>query len=145
MTLTEAAMDELDRGRPWTSWQRSRVLGGHCVPLGAYDQDSFTCVTWGQTQSMSVEFYRRYFDEVVVPIDLDWMSANGTSPAGLDIATLNADYEALTGNPGPFPPALPTPAFEPAGRLRHPSRLPKGASRPRWWPRSKPGGPKRGL
>jgi hypothetical protein len=114
MTLTAAAMDELDRGRPWTMVERSRVLGGHCVPLGAYDQDSFTCVTWGQTQSMSVEFYRRYFDEVVVPIDLDWMSANGTSPAGLDIATLNADYEALTGNPGPFPPALPTPEPTPA-------------------------------
>jgi hypothetical protein len=117
MTVTQAAMDELNRGRPWTSIRRSRVLGGHCVPLGAYTPDSFTCVTWGQTQSMSVEFYRRYFDEVVVPIDLDWMRANGTSPAGLDVAGLNADYEALTGQPGPFPAPPEPPAPSPDAEL----------------------------
>jgi hypothetical protein len=110
MIFPSSAMDQINRGEPWTVVRRSRIEGGHCVPIGAYDADSFTCVTWGQTQRMDLGFYRRYFDEVAVPIDLDWMTAAGTSPAGLDVAKLNADYEALTGSPGPFPDVAPTPA-----------------------------------
>src|SRR6185312_11708299 len=73
----------------------------------------FSCVTWGQTQKMTVEFYLRFFDEVWVPIDLDWLRATGTSPAGLDIATLNSDFEILTGQPGPFPPMVAPPPPDP--------------------------------
>ena len=47
----------------------------------------------------------------VVAIDLDWVRANGTSPAGFDIARLNNDYANLTGQQGPFP--VPPPAPEP--------------------------------
>jgi hypothetical protein len=114
LSVPQSAMDQLDRGEPWTVAGRSRILGGHCVPIGAYDPDTFTCVTWGQTQRMDVGFYQRYFDEVAVPIDLDWMRANGTSPAGLDVAALNADYERLTGKPGPFPNVAPAPTPAPS-------------------------------
>jgi hypothetical protein len=102
-TLPESALDQLDAGQPWTVVKRSAIAGGHCVPIGAYNADGFTCVTWGQLQPMNVAFYKRYFDEVIVPIDLDWMRAVGTSPGGLDTNALNADYEQLTGDPGPFP------------------------------------------
>lgn len=108
--VTAAAMNQFNNGQTWTTTSKaSRVLGGHCVPIGAYDSDSFTAVTWGRTQKMSTGFFRRWFDEVIVPVDLDWMRANGTSPAGLDVVTLNADYEALTGQPGPFPDYVPPP------------------------------------
>lgn len=108
--VTQAAMNQFKSGRDWTTTSKaSRLLGGHCVHLGAYDTDSFTCVTWGQKQRMSVAFLQRWFDEIIVPIDLDWMRANGTSPAGLDVVTLNADFEALTGKPGPFPAWVPPP------------------------------------
>jgi hypothetical protein len=109
LNVPQSAEDQLDAGKPWTVVSRSRILGGHCVPLGAYDATSFTCVTWGQTQKMDVAFFQRYFDEVWVPIDLDWLTASGQSPAGLDVAALNADFESLTGQPGPFPQAAPTP------------------------------------
>lgn len=111
MWVPSSAMAQLDRGETWQVVARSRNLGGHCVPLGAYDPDTFSCVTWGKVQKMTVEFYLRYFDEVAVPIDLDWLSATGTSPAGVDIGGLNTDFEALTGEPGPFPPMVvpPTP------------------------------------
>ena len=116
--VTSAAMSQFNNGRPWTTTSSSsRILGGHCVHLGAYDADTFTCVTWGRTQKMSVGFYRRWFDEIVVPVDLDWMRANGTSPTGLDVARLNADYEALTGQPGPFPPPPPPPPPTPDEEL----------------------------
>lgn len=104
-----SAMTQFSRGQTWTVVPRSRIDGGHCVPIGAYDADTFTCVTWGKAQKMDVGFFRRYFDEVVCVIDLDWMRANGTSPAGFDVARLNADFEALTGKPGPFPAWVPPP------------------------------------
>lgn len=103
-----SAMTQFNAGKPWTV-VRSQIEGGHCVPLGAYDPTGFTCVTWGQTQKMDLKFFRTYFDEVWVPIDLDWLEAVGTSPAGLDTATLNADFMALTGQPGPFPMVTPPP------------------------------------
>lgn len=116
-----SAMAQFNAGKPWTLVNRTRIEGGHCVPIGAYDADSFTCVTWGRTQKMDVAFFRRYFDEVIVPVDLDWLRAAGTSPAGLDVATLNSDYQALTGQPGPFvdvvPPPPPTPEPNPDAGL----------------------------
>lgn len=88
-------------------------LASHnCVPLAAYDAHSFTAITWGQTQKMNLPFYQRFFDEAWVAVDLDWATAAGYSPAHLNTATLNADFEALTGQPGPFP-AQPTPAPQP--------------------------------
>jgi len=102
-----SALDQFDKGQPWTVVRRTSIAGGHCVPIGGYDATSFTAVTWGKVQKMDVAFYQRYFDEVWVPIDLDWMRTVGTSPAGLDTDTLNADYMALTGNPGPFQQVTP--------------------------------------
>lgn len=110
LNVPATAMAQFNAGKPWTLAGRSRILGGHCVPLGAYDPAGFTCVTWGRTQRMDLGFYRRYFDEVAVPIDLDWLRSSGTSRADLDVATLNADFQALTGQPGPFPTAVPPPS-----------------------------------
>jgi hypothetical protein len=114
MWLPQVAMEQFNAGKPWTvTGRRSANLGGHCVPLLAYDANSFTCVTWGRTQQMTVEFYKAQFDECWVPIDLDWLRANGLSPAGIDTAALNADYQAMTGQAGPFPNVSPTPAPTP--------------------------------
>lgn len=115
MWVSAAAMQQFDRGKPWTTTNgKSPLLGGHCVHLGAYDADTFTCTTWGKTQVMSVAFQQRWLDEIIIPVDLDWLRVNGISPAGLDVAQLNADYEALTGNPGPFTDVVPTPIPDPA-------------------------------
>jgi len=114
MWVTQEAMDQFDHGQPWTTTnRRSRQLGGHCIQLGSYDADTFTAVTWGQTQKLSVAFQKRWIDEIVVPIDLDWLRKTGTSPAGLDVAQLNSDYESLTGQPGPFEEIIPPPAPQP--------------------------------
>ena len=109
MWLSQGAMDQFNAGRPWTAVGRSKTLGGHCVPLMGYDADTFVCTTWGRVQPMSVEFYKSTFDEVWVPIDLDWLRANGVSPEGIDTTALNADYQSMTGQPGPFPKVTPTP------------------------------------
>lgn len=110
MNFPSSAMDQFNAGQPWKTVRRSTIEGGHCVPIGAYTADTFTCVTWGQAQPMTVDFFGRYFDEVWVPITTEWIGGgDGTpvSPTGLDTDALNADYLALTGQAGPFAPAPP--------------------------------------
>jgi len=116
------AMDQFDAGKPWTvptTKAGQKVDGGHCVPFMAYDPTGFTCVTWGKAQKLDLAFYQKYFapeNDVWVAIDTDWLTRTGNSPDGLDVATLNADYAALTGKPGPFtvtPAPSPVPAPQP--------------------------------
>jgi hypothetical protein len=112
MWFPQSAEDQFNAGQPWTVVKRSANLGGHCIPIMGYDADSFTCVTWGQTQRMDVRFLQTYVDEFWTSVDLDWLRATGVSPAGLNTAALNADYQTLTGKPGPFP-NTPAPAPQP--------------------------------
>lgn len=108
MNFPTTAMDQFNAGQDWSLVKRSTIEGGHCVPIGAYDSSSFTCVTWGQTQRMTLGFFGRYFDEVWVPISQEWVSTTGgVSPTGLDTDALNADFLALTGLAGPFAPSAP--------------------------------------
>lgn len=123
-----SAMTQFDSGATWTPVTHARIEGGHCVPIVGYDATTLTCVTWGRAQKMDLAFWRQYVqpgNDVWVAIDTDWLRNVGTSPAGLDVATLNADYLSITGSagPGPFagvipppipaPPPTPTPAPTP--------------------------------
>jgi hypothetical protein len=119
MIFPQSAMDEFNQHKPWTNVRSSGpILGGHCVPIMSYSATSFTCVTWAQPQTMSVDFYKLYFDEIWVPVFPEWMEASGTTPSGLDAAAANADFQALTGSsdapfgdtpPPPAPAPTPTP------------------------------------
>lgn len=103
LTIVQSAMDQVNAGKPWTlTGKSSKTLGGHCVPVSAYNSTTMKCVTWGQVQAMDLTFFQRYFDEAWVPISEDWITSGSKSPAGIDVAMLNADYMALTGQPGPF-------------------------------------------
>jgi hypothetical protein len=107
LNLPSSAQTQFSAGQEWTV-VRSGIDGGHCVPLMAFDAASFTAVTWGRAQQLTLAFYQRYFDETWVPISLSWLEMTGMSPGGLDTDALNSDYLALTGMPGPFPQG-PTP------------------------------------
>lgn len=109
LSVAQSAMDQINARKPWTYVARSKILGGHCVPISGYTASSFKCVTWGQTQQMDLNFYNHYFDEVWVPITMEWLSAAGVSAQGLDTTALNADFTALTGEPAPFAAVTPTP------------------------------------
>jgi hypothetical protein len=99
----ESAMKQFKAGQGWSVVSGSPIEGGHCVPIGAYDDSTMTCVTWGATQKMTLSFYHKYFDEVWVPVFADWMQKGGTTPSGLDVAMANTDYQELTGdNQSPF-------------------------------------------
>lgn len=68
--------------------------GGHCVFVGAYDENGFTCVTWGVLKTMTVAFWQAYCDEAHTLLGADWMAAKG-APSGFDQQQLLADLRAL--------------------------------------------------
>lgn len=70
--------------------------GGHCVIIVAADEDGLTCITWGQKQRMTWDFWNRYFDEAYACLTPEWIEANGESPSGFDLATLQSDLAQIT-------------------------------------------------
>lgn len=68
--------------------------GGHCVYVPKYDQNGFTCITWGQLKTMTTAFWSEYCDEAHTLLGQDWLSAKG-SPQGFNQAQLQADLNAI--------------------------------------------------
>jgi hypothetical protein len=98
-TVVQAAEDQFNARRRWTVVPGSPELGGHCVTVGAYNSRSLKAVTWGTVQAMSWGFFEEYFEEAwVVLSPADFIDPKtGTDRAGLDLATLRADFTRLTG------------------------------------------------
>jgi len=87
--------------------------GGHCVPLVGYypatqgnwfhrmlgeqaTKGGAVCITWGATKKLTWDFIADYMDEAYAVLTQDWIEANGKSPSGFDLATLQADLAAVT-------------------------------------------------
>jgi hypothetical protein len=68
--------------------------GGHCVYVAAYDQNGFTCITWGALKTMTLAFWNKYCDEAHTLFGQDWIGANG-SPEGFDQQQLQTDLNAI--------------------------------------------------
>lgn len=94
--VPQSAEDQFAAGQPWTPVCGSPILGGHAVPVGAYDTRTFTCVTWGRTQPMSNRWWRRYVEEAWAIVTLDFLDAHGHDPQGLDLHQLLADLAHVT-------------------------------------------------
>lgn len=71
--------------------------GGHAVPLVAYDETGFTCVTWGAPKRMTNAFVQAYMEEAYAVVSRDWLADSGISPPGLNWAALQAEMKAITG------------------------------------------------
>src|SRR5579875_2411021 len=74
-------------------------LASHnCVFVMDYDQDGFTCVTWGALQRMTLAFWNAYVVEAHALLGQDWLRAQGpkvSAPNGFDIDQLAADLAAI--------------------------------------------------
>lgn len=115
MWFPDFAMEQFNAGQTWDLGRirRYRNAGGHCVPIVGYGADYFDCWTWGRRQRMTVEFFRRFFDEVWAVADRNWQRPDGTVPNGIDGKAANAEFVALTGELGPFSEVAPTPEPSP--------------------------------
>lgn len=92
--LPEAALEQSRAGQPWTPVSGSPIEGGHCFILVGYDPASFTAVTWGGLQALSLDWWREYSDEAWAVIPSAFMEQN-TGPR-LDMDSLRADLHSLT-------------------------------------------------
>lgn len=112
VNLPSSALDQFDAGQPWdyVPTADNTIEGGHCVHLGGVDSSGLMKVTtWGHTQLVTQAWWNQFVEECWAPVSQDWIK-NNTSPEGLDTAALNAQFQQLTGQPGPFPPPpAPTP------------------------------------
>lgn len=73
---------------PW-SW------GGHAVSILAYDEKYLTCITCGEEQKMTWEFWETYNDEAYAIITEDFFN-KGQTPVGLDLDGMENDLMQLT-------------------------------------------------
>lgn len=112
----EVAQETQTDTRLW-DYRRTPDWGGHAVLAGAYTSQpsgaDVKVVTWAEVVGLTDVFWRRQVSEAWVCI---WPEAVGSAQfqQGIDTAALNADYEALTGAPGPFPTTPPQPHPVPA-------------------------------
>lgn len=75
--------------------------GGHAIPVIGYGTDAkgnagTEIVTWGQRYDVTWQWHHVYTDEAWAIITTDWLEANGNSPSGFDIASLQADLKLIT-------------------------------------------------
>jgi hypothetical protein len=94
--LPQSAMDAFQAGQPWTDTSDPHILGGHAIPLFAYDADGATCATWGKLQKMSWAWFSSYCDEAHACLMFPWVKNSADcSPDGFDLPTLEADLKSL--------------------------------------------------
>lgn len=89
-----SAMDQFNAGKPWDVVSRSKIEGGHYIPLVA-QRTNMEVVTWGKIQQMTTAFFKKYNDESVAYVSLEALK-NNKSPEGFNAAQLEADLNALT-------------------------------------------------
>ena len=92
-----SAMSQFDAGKPWSVVPGSPIEGGHYIPcVGRSPSGNFVFVTWGRTQEAEPSWVTAYNDESVCYLSLE-MLKNSMSPENFDLATLQADLNALPG------------------------------------------------
>lgn len=140
VNLPISALDQFNAGQPWdlNPSADNRIDGGHCVHLGAIDSAGvMTVTTWGKTQRVTPAWWRQYTEEAWAVATLDWVR-NYQTPENLDTTALNAEFQQLTGEPGPFPAAPaptttpPSPAPQPGGGPSVADLALAHAVHPRW-------------
>jgi hypothetical protein len=99
VNLPQSAESQFSARQPWTYVKGSPIAGGHCIVLQRFLVNSdgdYTVITWGATQAMTLRFARTYIDEAWAVLSPQWLEANGDNLAGLDVAQLTADMQALS-------------------------------------------------
>jgi hypothetical protein len=90
-----SAMTQFNAGQPWSVVPGSPIEGGHYCPcVGRAASGNLVVVTWGALQEMTPEFAATFNDESVCYLSLEALK-NSISPENFDLATLQADLNAL--------------------------------------------------
>ena len=86
----------LDANKPWMYDPKFPPVqeNGHAIPVIAYDQNFFYCITWGQIQAMDTSWFLHCVDEAYAVISQDFF-LNGIAPNCFDMSTLTTDLKLL--------------------------------------------------
>ncbi|MGO9776838.1 MAG: hypothetical protein ACLQGT_03240 [Terracidiphilus sp.] len=94
LPLTAQTQDVWDVVKGGAAKAKPGSWGGHCVYVPKYDQNGFTCITWGQPKTMTLAFWKKYCDEAHTLFGQDWLTAKG-APSGFDQAQLQSDLASI--------------------------------------------------
>jgi hypothetical protein len=98
--VPNSAMTQFQNGQVWDVVANDGgIAGGHAVFCPAYHtldptynkETTITCITWGQKQKMTVQFWEKYCDESHTLLAAAWQ------PTGVDLAGLRADLAFMAG------------------------------------------------
>jgi hypothetical protein len=97
VNLPQSAMDQFSNGQFWDIVPNDGgIIGGHAIPLFGYGSQGTNCITWGQRQGMTWEWFSRYVDEAYVVISSSWFNEiTKQTPSGFDIAVLENDLKSI--------------------------------------------------
>jgi hypothetical protein len=88
-----SAMEQFNRGEPWSVVRGARIEGGHYVPCVA-KRANIDVVTWGALQPMTVQFFETYCDEAWAYVSEEDLR-KGVDPDGFSLQQLKADLAAI--------------------------------------------------
>ena len=126
IAVTQAMMDAFGQGEPWTlEMAQGEPLGGHCIPLVAYDGQYLYAITWGGIQKIEYAAWHAISSEAWAVISGELADGDGH---GVNLAALQADLDELD-VPAPAPAPRQPPATPRICWRR--SLRPSGPSSPR--------------
>lgn len=94
--VPQNAFTQFDNGQPWAltpGWQQQKIVGGHCVPMLAYNSGRMYGVTWGRVQAVNWDWFFAYADEAWVLLSEEFMQAGKAN--GLNVTQLQADLSSI--------------------------------------------------
>lgn len=97
--LPDSAETQFDNNEIWDVVPGATSVGGHDVCLCRYHTVNgellFDCVTWGKTQTLTLNFFKAYCNEVIAPLSPDWISASGQAPSCFNVNFLQQELMDL--------------------------------------------------
>lgn len=97
--VPDSAMDQFNRGEPWTVVKGAQIEGGHYILIVGYDKNYIYVVTWGQVQKMDYKFFAKYCDEAWAILSVEFINSRGVSPEGFNLPQLQTDLNQITNVP----------------------------------------------
>lgn len=94
--LSQTDMDDFEAGKGWTDVSDTNSIGGHAIPIVAYDSSGVEVVTWGRKQAASWHWLMAHMDEAHALILFDWLDKQGVSPGGFNRHQLEVDLKMVT-------------------------------------------------
>ncbi len=92
IVVTDTMQAAFQNGEPWTTdlLEHGRPVGGHCIPIVGYDEQSVYAVTWGKVQPIGWACWHYIASEAWAVITGELVAAHGDG-RGVNLDALRSD------------------------------------------------------